>query len=408
MPRCPNGSEVFRTAEALAIQPQRVLWWLGLSFLTAGCVSEHRTTPVPDFAASPALVSLCREGADIRVANQGEFVTANRTQSSSGQVLLSSQLMPLPPEVQRQFRHLHLLVSPLAEVTLTAVDAAGEVHVFEFPHQFSRCDEQGALVMSMNPTSSYLWAAWGRMTRQLFLWTNSAGGLVLRNAWQEDYYGAVRGTASGDGWAVFAPSSTAASGQVATLSAAASETPPPAKCVDLSGEYAVEAQVIHTDGTLGQGSALDQFFREGIIGAHPANQFQQHGERLVIRQESANGAIELRLLDQADVLVARTIPADQVKCSSGRWLIRGDKRSASPWLLLMASGGLSWENLRMQRTDEGGLLVWVEYRARNLLFLVPITHHQTLFMVFVGFPQAAEDAPAEGSSPLKRLPPSDL
>ncbi len=79
-------------------------------------------------------------------------------------------------------------------------------------------------------------------------------------------------------------------------------------------------------------------------------------------------------------MTTRQLPADTVACEQGQWVVRGQAMTSPAWLLLLASGRLSWEDFRFWRDPDGALRASGEYRARGLIYLLPTGTTERLAM----------------------------
>ncbi|NHN36238.1 hypothetical protein G8764_02905 [Pseudomaricurvus alcaniphilus] len=355
----------------------------------------------PDYAYPQNLVSLCGQTRELTIANRGEFESSSWDAHGKSRLLLSSQLLPQEPAQQRRYQHLRIAVTPAPALTVSGFDSYGQVHTQTFAQDNIHCDEDGEMLLSFPSSSYYLWASVGSKSKVLALWTNNAGGLVLHNRWHEEMRGIVGGSISGDAWATFAAfdSAAAAAGSVVTTAhgSSTSQSSPAAQnlslsqttaageatdCANLSGDYGVKSEVVHLDGSLAYRQALEQFFRVEIIGEHPVNQDKIKGDRLRVRQDLIANTLALELYDGDEQLVSRQFESSELSCEAGRWQVKGAKKMASAWLLLIASGGVRWENLTLWRDHNGDLLVEGTHKSRSALFLIPVGDTRTLFMAF--------------------------
>jgi hypothetical protein len=364
---------------------------LALSFtlvMLGGCVSEHRVTTRPEYAYPQNLVSLCGQASELTIVNAGEFAStsfdrARNDDNGKKRVLLSAQLLQQEPAQQRRYQYLRIVVAPGPELTVTGYDKYGQVHSQTFTQDNIHCDAGGELSLSFPSSSYYLWATMITRKQVLAMWTNTSGGLVLQPRWQEKAGGIVWGTDAGDAWAAFEHYDS-------SMSALNSDTAVPqniavgegADCVDLSGNYAAEAEVVYEDGSLGRRQALDQFFREEIIGPHVVHLKKLTGNRLRVQQDIEANTLELILFANDEQLVSRKLVAKELSCEGGRWRVKGDKKVAPVWLVLMGSGGVSWESLTLWHDHNGDLLVAGVHKTRNVVLLIPFVDTRNLFMAF--------------------------
>jgi len=354
----------------------------------SGCLSQHTVTTRPEYAYPQNLVSLCGRASELTIANAGKF-EATGFESTGGaangknRLLLSAQLLQQEPAQQRRYQYLRIVVTLTPELIVTGYDKYGQVHSQTFAQDNIHCDADGELSLSFPPSSYYLWASMITRKQVLALWTNTSGGLVLQPRWHDKAWGVVGGTVSGDGWAAFdhfdSGASVVDSGLVVSQNPAVGEA---VACADLNGNYAAEAEVVHGDGSLGHRQALDQFFREEIIGPHVVHLKKINGNRLQVQQDIEANTLEFMLFADDEQLVSRKMSGAELACLEGRWQVRGAKKIAPAWLLLMASGGVSWEDLALWRDPNGDLLVEGVHKTRNALFLIPMGDTRKLFMAF--------------------------
>lgn len=348
--------------------------------IPGGCVHEEQVTTRPTYAFPQHLVSLCGRESQLAVANRGEFVASNSTGKGST-LLLSAQLSGEELAIQRRITHLELRVSQANGVSVTAFDGARRWLLSTIPAAHLHCDDSGEMLLDYPDDSFYFWASVGNKQRLLALWSNRDGDLVIQNRWLEEHTGLVSGTVSGDAWALFKASTLpdATSPEIA-LDNGTTAAVGVAACPDLSGTYMPDAEVVHADGSLDSRSALDQFFREEIVGAQAPG--QEHGNATELRVVQDDGGIKVGLNEDSTLLAERQLPARSLRCDAGRWVFKGDKNMHSAWLLLAASGGVYWEDLTLWRDHTGALLVEGRYTQRTLLMLIPFGGTQTLFMAF--------------------------
>lgn len=363
-----------------------------LVLLLSGCMSEHSVTTRPVYAYPQNLEAICGKTLTLNLDNTGEFFTSGHHKEQTGEVLLSAQLLENEPEEHRQYRSLSLDFSPDNPLLITTFDAKGAANTQAFPPERISCGPDGELVLSFPSLSSYFWASVITRGKTLALWTDRKGGLVIQNRWSENLAGIIGGTTSGDAWASFAPAALASpvGDQHSPDAIASGFNTTKEGCPILDGEYEPEARIIHLDGSLAVRTAIEQFFREEIIGPHPVNQETTSVDLFTVSRSNLS-ALEFRLFNQGELLVTRSVAAADIRCEEARWHISGDKLFASAWLLLIGSGGVSWENLSLWRDQSGNLLVQGIFKRRNAIFLIPMGDTESLFMVFPRKPAVIAD-----------------
>ena len=349
--------------------------------LLAGCVHQESVTTRPEYAYPQHLVSLCHEPGTLSVSNLGIYASSEWGKSS-GDLLLSSQLLPAEPAVHRDIERVRLVFAADATLLVTAYDARGDTLEHRIPAADIECGVDGELLVHFPSFSYYFWASVGTRDRELALWTNRDGGLVLHNRSKETHAGLVGGTVTTDAWALFdaLSSPTPVGLESETRDGVPVESFTGNSCPQLTDDYEPVGQVVHADGSLDTRTATEQFFREEIIGIDPVNQQRRVGTRLAVHQDQHG--IELRLYDAEELLATRLLEESMIRCEAGRWRIQGETQFESAWLLIIASGGAHWENLSLWRDDAGDLMVEGVFKRRVALFLVPMIDTQTLFMVF--------------------------
>ena len=344
------------------------------ALLIQGCFSFQNTTVRPPFAYPQHLDSMCLQTTEISVANEGEFRAFNAVEGRDNRMLLAAQFLSAKPSEQRQFSVLRFNYVPAGDLVVTARGEAGLEQVQTFPASDLRCNEDGELILQLHKESYYLYASMGSKQRELALWTNKAGDLVLQNRWRDTVRGLVGGEETGDAWARFA--ATGSPDVQAPVSIAAEQ---PQGCLPLQGRFGLDASVIRVDGSLDSLSAMDQFFapEDKAVPAYDRN-LAEYFE--VLHQPDGN--LDMHLVGEGSILHSRSIPAKQLNCIDGRWQLRGEREMLSGWLLLMASGGMLWEDLVLWLDSNGNLSVEGERVSRGAIFLIPIGTTQKLFMSF--------------------------
>jgi hypothetical protein len=354
-------------------------------FQLNGCVNANLVTQRPVYAYPQNLTSLCENPVNVFVVNKGRFVTADYTNKSSA-LLLSPQLLQLEPAVQRQLTHVQLTVSSTHAVSIRAYGRDGMVYDYMVPEEDFTCDEQGELLLHYPDNGFYFWASYGSKKRELALWTNSAGDLVVQNRWLETQSGLVSGKVSGDAWALFAASQPLAETDVnekvsINVNTLKNTSGSNEGCRSLSGTYQTIGDLLTPDGQFLQRSATEQFFRKEIIGEHPVNQTFLLATKLIF-ESTSNGDVIIQLFNESELLVSRKLAAKNLSCKQGRWFYDGEVKGESPWLLVIASGGVNWENLTLWQDDRGDLLLDGLYKTKGLLMLIPFGRTEKTFIAF--------------------------
>lgn len=357
-----------------------LLWLLPLLSL-AGCLNNTIVTTRPEYAYPHRLTSLCGRESDLVVFNRGNFVTGDYTNKST-QLLLSQQLTPLSPDLQRRIDRLVLHVGAAAEISIELILDEGSKYRYTVEGVATRCEESGELVINYPSDSFYFWATVGNRSRELALWTNSDAELILHNRWRETHKGIVGAEFEGDAWAIFERAEPVDSGEGITQPIEALiNAVEPVECLILTGKFNSEGESITPDGAITTRGAVEHFFREEIIGNQPINQHKSTATTLELIQDQFN-AVTIHIYDGNDLLATRLISQEDIQCVDGRWQYRGDKRPESGWLLLAASGGIYWEDMTLWLDNTGNLQVSGVYKMRGALLLVPFARTEKSFIFF--------------------------
>ena len=332
----------------------------------------------PDYAAS-TLHSLCIHGKPLTVSNRGIFDSS----TGRGDLLLAGQLSDQPVENLLNFRALRLEYVADTGLHVTLVSNRGVEQSEQIPASWVHCADD-AMELDLPSDAFYLWASVGVKSRHLRLQVAPDDSLILHSAWEEKGMGAIVIPLkfSGDSWARFPPHEPATGEAAAPIAAAYIGA-----CHDLTGTFAVDGVSIRLDGSIDKRDAGSQFFRPEIMGdmgpsAEPA------AVALSVAHV-ADGGIELALLKPDGSSVVRRLEADRVSCESERWTAKGEKDGMSPFMLLMGSAGVSWEDLTLWRDSYGALMVRGIYRSRGALFLIPAGSTSELFVRFELLPDVA-------------------
>lgn len=351
------------------------------SVLLAGCYYETEVTMRPEYAYPQNLASLCDGEQHLRVVNQGPAVTDARfTQVSD--LLLSALLVPAPPDVQRQIVEVDLEWQSDGEVSLTLRDIQDRRFSYQLPRDYSQCHPDGELTVTLPASPLYVWASYGARSRELGLWRNDQGDLIVHYRLRETQSGLIGGEYNSDAWAVYRKSErepvlAPAENLLAWLEGRQVNS----SCQMLTGDYQPEAQLVHLTGSLDKRSAREHFFRQELIGEQPVNTSEFTAIGLNIIHTSETG-ITLNLLDEQGIVGSRVLASDSLSCQGGKWHYKGDKKAHSAVLLIVASGGMYWEDMVLWRDEQGALLVDSTYKSRGALMLVPVGETQQIFMVF--------------------------
>ena len=338
--------------------------------LLNGC-SFNETIERPDYAEN-TLYSLCGYSQPFTVSNHGIY----DSRSGRGDILLAGQLSNQPVENLLDFRSLRLQYLEDTGLHVTLVSQRGEEQSELIPTTWIRCVDD-AMELDLPSDAFYVWASVGVKTRHLRLQVASDSSLIMHNAWEEKGMGAlvIPLKFSGDSWASFPPDNSVTyetSPQVTTEIIG--------ECGGLTGNFAVNGTSVRLDGSVGTRSAEAQFFRPEIMG----DLAQPDGSPAAYLRIShaTEGGIDLTLLRQDGTPVVRRLEAAQVSCEQGRWIVKGEKDVMSPFMLLMGSGGVTWEDLALWRDSGGALMVLGTYRSRGAVFLIPVGNTSELFMRF--------------------------
>jgi hypothetical protein len=341
----------------------------GFAFVS-GC-SFNEIIERPDYADN-ALYSLCDYGQPLTVKNRGIY----DSRSGSGDLLLAGQLSNQPVESFLNFQSLRLEYLPNTGLHVTLVSLGGVEQSELIPATWIRCADD-AMELDLPSDAFYVWASVGVKTRRLRLQVARDDSLILHNVWEEKGMGAIVIPLkfSGDSWATFPLDDSITF-----------ETPPQVaatfigECDGLIGDFSVNGTAVRLDGSMENRSAEAQFFRPEIMG-EPA---QPDGPAAVALRitHAAEGGIDLAMLRQDGTPSIRRLEATRVFCTQGRWIVKGKKDVMSPFMLLVGSGGVSWEDLALWRDSDGALMVRGTYRSRGAIFLIPAGSTSELFMRF--------------------------
>jgi len=357
------------------------LSWLLPILVLVGCVHQHDVTMRPEFAFPQNLISLCDRDSRLVVSNRGEFFAPYQYDGTQS-LLLSAQLSTTEPATQRLVSDLALHFSVTDGLEIVAVEGGRSAAPEFIPLSRMHCGSDGEMLLDYPEHNFYFWASIGEKQRTVALWTNALGDLVIQNRWREQHRGLISGTVTGDAWALFKASNiTPHSPAPLQTSGRETEGLYGPDCEDLSGRYLPAAEVVHADGSLNSRLAVDQFFREELVGKHPVNQGDISATELRIEQAVQSG-IRISLYNGESLLGSRDLAASSLSCKSGRWLFEGETSLHSAWLLLAASAGVSWEDLTLWRDRVGALLVEGRYVQRSVLMFIPFGGTETLFMAF--------------------------
>jgi len=341
----------------------------GLVLLT-GC-SFNETIEPPDYAEN-TLYSLCDYSQAFNVNNHGIY----DSRSGRGDILLAGQLSNQPVENLLGFRSLRLQYLEDTGLHVTLVSQGGVEQSELIPTTWISCVDN-AMELDLPSDAFYVWASVGVKTRHLRLQVASDNSLILHNVWEEKGMGAlvIPLKFSGDSWASFPPDDSVTyetSPQVTTEMIG--------ECDGLTGSFAVNGTSVRLDGSVDNRSAEAQFFRPEIMG----DLAQADGSPAAALRIShpTEGGIDLALLRQDGTPSVRRLEAARVSCEQGHWIVRGEKDAMSPFMLLMGSGGVTWEDLALWRDSDGALMVLGTYRSRGAIFLIPAGNTSTMFMRF--------------------------
>lgn len=348
--------------------------WRSLPTLTiglaaiAGC-SFNETIEPPDYAQKPSY-SLCDYGRPITVSNRGIY----DSRSGRGELLLAAQLSKQPVESLLGIDALRLEFVADTGLQVTSIRPGGAEHTELIPSDWIRCAD-GAMELTLASDAFYIWASIGVKTRRLRLQVATDDSLLMQHIWQEKGVGAfvIPLKFTGDGWASFLPRGPA--GQAAPVNVA---SPPTGGCAGLQGRFSANGTSVRLDGSVEARSAEAQFFRPEITG-QPVQTDAPAVQALRITQ-TAEGGIGLTLMREDGTSSERWLEASRVACAQGRWNVNGKKNAMSPLLLLMGTGGTTWEDLVLWRDVDGALMVRGTYRTRGALFLIPAGNTSELFM----------------------------
>ena len=338
--------------------------------LLNGC-SFNETIERPDYAEN-TLYSLCDYSQPFTVNNHGIY----DSRGGRGDVLLAGQLSNQPVENLLDFRSLRLQYLEDTGLHVTLVSQRGVEQSELIPTTWIRCVDD-AMELDLPSDAFYVWASVGVKTRHLRLQVASDYSLILHNVWEEKGMGAlvIPLKFSGDSWASFPPDDSVTyetSPQVTTEIIG--------ECDGLTGNFAVNGTSVRLDGSVDNRSAEAQFFRSEIMG----DLAQPDGSPAAALRIShaTEGGIDLTLLRQDGTPSVRRLEAARVSCEQGRWIVKGEKDVMSPFMLLMGSGGVAWEDLALWRDSGGALMVLGTYRSRGAIFLIPVGNTSEMFMRF--------------------------
>lgn len=348
----------------------------------SGCINENIVTTRPEYAYPQNLMSLCAKESILEVSNKGEYVTSDYTNKSS-QLLLSSQLVQLPTDVQRQISKITLNISTVLNISTELNLSNGKDLSYSIPASSLRCNDEAELVFTYPSESFYFWASVGNKSRELVLWTNSEGELIIQNRWRETQRGIVGGEITGDAWAIFKHVDSVQKAEEApqpvmnNINSAAEIN----QCEALHGKFEPLGEAIGSDGSISERGAVEHFFREEIVGAQPVNQQANSATMLELIQEEKQG-ITINIYDSNGLLASRLLQTNNISCIKGRWEYYGEKKGHSAWLLLAASAGLYWEDMTLWLDANGDLLISGVYKTRGALLLVPFGRTEKTFVAF--------------------------
>lgn len=346
-----------------------------------GC-SFNETIEPPGYADN-ALYSLCDYGEPLTVKNRGTY----DSRAGNGDLLLAGQLSNQPVESFLNYRSLRLEYLPDTGLRVTLVSPGGAEQSELIPASWIRCADD-AMELELPSDGFYVWASVGVTTRRLRLQVAQDDSLIMHNVWEEKGMGAVIIPLkfSGDSWASFPLDDSAPPGALPQVPATLI-----GECNALIGDYRASGTAVRLDGSVDNRSAEDQFFRPEITG----EQAQPDRSAVVALRitHTADGGIDLGLVRDDGTMSVRQLAATRVSCTDGRWTVKGEKDVMSPLMLLMASGGVSWEDLVLWRDVDGALMVRGTYRSRGAIFLIPAGHTSELFMRFDSLP---ESTPRDG------------
>jgi len=338
--------------------------------LISGC-SFNETIAQPLYA-DDALYSFCDYGKPLTVKNHGIY----DSRSGRGDLLLAGQISNQPVEQFLNFRSMRLEYLPDSGLSVTLVGLDGVEQSELIPATWIRCADD-AMELDLPSDAFYVWASVGVRTRRLRLQVALDNSLLLHSVWEEKGMGAVIIPLkfSGDSWASF-PLDDATAFETPRQVAATVV----GECDGLMGDFSVNGTSVRLDGSVENRSAEAQFFRPEITGEQ--KQAEESAAMTLRVNHAAEGGIDLSLLRQDGTITTRRLEATQVSCTEGRWIVKGKKDVMSPFMLLMGSGGASWEDLALWRDVDGALMVRGTYRSRGAVFLIPAGSTSELFMRF--------------------------
>lgn len=368
-----------------------LLYSIALCLPLTGCIHQDLVTERPAFAFPQNLTSLCQQqSVELMVANRGDVASISGFDADTGfrkgkndRLLLSPQLMPGAPELHRLLDRLDLSIQPGGDLQINAHQAQRLLAQHTVVAADIRCTDRGELTLSSKPTSSYFFASVGSRRHELTLWTNHKNQLVIHSRWKESMAGLVGGSISGDGWAMFdAVDTNDLNPKLAVNNDLEIQTSPASgQCESLKGSYEAIGEGILTDGSITSQPAAEQFFTDQK-GFYPDTNLLNTGSLLKVDQVPGNH-LKLLLFDGESLLASRELPLDDLSCTNGRWVYKGDAASITPaWLMLGGIGGLHWETLTLWRDNEGSLMVASELRSRGAVFLIPVGQSSHNFVAY--------------------------